>query len=40
MANKIDYCVMCGKDINHVEHLIRGKFGCICNSCIGYANNA
>lgn len=39
MANKNDFCVMCGKDINHVEHLIKGKYGCICSSCIGYAND-
>lgn len=40
MANKNnDFCVMCGKDINHVEHLIKGKLGCICSSCIGYAND-
>ena len=39
MTNKNDFCVMCGKDINHVEHLIKGKYGCICSSCIGYAND-
>lgn len=29
-----EYCFMCGKATNQVDHLIRGKHGMICNECI------
>ena len=35
MANKqILRCFLCGKVESEVEHLIKGKFGCVCDGCI------
>ena len=35
MANKqILRCFLCGKVESEVEHLIKGKFGCVCDECV------
>ena len=35
MANKqILRCFLCGKAESEVEHLIKGKFGCVCDECV------
>lgn len=35
MANKqILRCFLCGKVESEVEHLIKGKFGCVCDGCV------
>ena len=35
MTNKqILRCFLCGKVESEVEHLIKGKFGCVCDACI------
>lgn len=35
MANKqIERCFLCGREESEVEHLIKGKFGCVCDKCV------
>lgn len=39
MANKqIERCFLCGKTVDEVNQLIKGKFGCVCDECISIAN--
>lgn len=40
MANKNnEFCCMCGSKKDEVDKLIRGKYGYICDSCIGIASD-
>lgn len=32
--NRTEMCYICGKKNMEVEHLIKGKFGCVCDQCI------
>lgn len=39
MANKtVERCFLCGKTVDEVDQLIKGKFGCVCNECISIAH--
>lgn len=37
MANKRQFCTMCGKQESEVEILLKGKHGCICDECVDAA---
>lgn len=37
--NKNQICFMCGRTKPQVKTLLKGKYGCICDECIGGAND-
>lgn len=37
MAEKTEFCVLCGKKKAETKVLLKGKYGCICNECIDIA---
>ena len=37
MANKRQFCTMCGKQESETEILLKGKHGCICDECVDAA---
>ena len=39
MANKtVERYFLCGKTVDEVNQLIKGKFGCVCDECISIAH--
>ena len=39
MAKNNQFCYRCGKSVNDVNKLIKGEYGCICDSCISIASD-
>ena len=39
MEKNYQFCYMCGKSVNDVNKLVKGEYGCICDSCISLASD-
>ena len=39
MTKQTERCFLCGKEKSEVNLLLKGKYGCVCDSCIHEAHD-